>query len=69
MATGQDAARSFNGLPTASGNNGPRQLASKPANIVDLTTLQNASHVLHDQFLKDSQIIPDLGDTLSARVL
>ncbi|KAJ6604576.1 nucleoporin [Mycena vulgaris] len=33
---------------------------------VDLSALQNASRVLHDQFAKDAQIIPDLGDTLTA---
>ncbi|KAJ7492694.1 nucleoporin [Mycena latifolia] len=33
---------------------------------VDLATLQNASRVLQDQFAKDAQIIPDLGDTLTA---
>ncbi|KAJ7103618.1 nucleoporin [Mycena belliarum] len=33
---------------------------------VDLSALQNASRVLQDQFAKDAQIIPDLGDTLTA---
>ncbi|KAJ7487525.1 nucleoporin [Mycena galericulata] len=33
---------------------------------VDLNSLQNASRVLLDQFAKDAQIIPDLGDTLTA---
>ncbi|KAJ7092652.1 nucleoporin [Mycena epipterygia] len=33
---------------------------------VDLAALQNASRVLLDQFAKDAQIIPDLGDTLTA---
>lgn len=40
------------------------QTASKPSAIVDLNSLQSASRVLHDQFLKDSQIIPDLGELL-----
>ncbi|KAF5385502.1 hypothetical protein D9757_005350 [Collybiopsis confluens] len=31
---------------------------------VDLLALQNASKVLEDQFTKDSQAIPDVGDTL-----
>ncbi|KIK70905.1 hypothetical protein GYMLUDRAFT_32985 [Collybiopsis luxurians FD-317 M1] len=31
---------------------------------IDLLTLQNASKVLEEQFTKDSQAIPDLGDTL-----
>ncbi|KAJ7932473.1 nucleoporin [Mycena leptocephala] len=33
---------------------------------VDLTALQNASTVLNNQFTKDAQVIPDLGDTLTA---
>ncbi|KAJ6575033.1 nucleoporin [Mycena capillaripes] len=33
---------------------------------VDLTGLQNAANVLNSQFTKDAQIIPDLGDTLTA---
>jgi nuclear pore complex protein Nup155 len=32
-----------------------------------LTALQNASTVLNNQFTKDAQVIPDLGDTLTAR--
>ncbi|KAL4070880.1 nucleoporin, partial [Scleroderma citrinum] len=41
-------------------------LGQKPSPIVDLSSLQSASRVLHDQFLKDSQIIPDLGELLLA---
>ncbi|KAG6332506.1 hypothetical protein ID866_6583 [Astraeus odoratus] len=40
------------------------QLPSKPTPIVDLASLQSASRVLHDQFVKDSQIIPDVGELL-----
>ncbi|KAJ6621663.1 nucleoporin [Mycena sp. CBHHK59/15] len=40
----------------------PRQIPAP----VDLVALQNASRVLQDQFAKDGQIIPDLGDTLTA---
>ncbi|KAJ2920291.1 hypothetical protein MD484_g125, partial [Candolleomyces efflorescens] len=36
----------------------------KPA-PVDLTALQSASRVLHDQLAKDAQVIPDLGETIS----
>ncbi|KAF9462165.1 nucleoporin [Collybia nuda] len=32
---------------------------------VDLPALQNASRVIQDQLVKDSQIIPELGDTLT----
>ncbi|KAF8647929.1 hypothetical protein AX16_006461 [Volvariella volvacea WC 439] len=39
--------------------------SSKPPHA-DLQALQNASRVLQDQFLKDAQIIPDLGDALAA---
>jgi hypothetical protein len=41
------------------------QQPPRPAPVVDLDVLQNASRVLQDQFVKDSQIIPDLGDTLN----
>ncbi|KAJ7225588.1 nucleoporin [Mycena pura] len=43
-------------------------MATAPRQIpvaVDLAALQNASNVLNAQFTKDSQSIPDLGDTLS----
>jgi len=33
---------------------------------VDLPALQNASKVIQEQFVKDSQIIPDLGETTTA---
>ncbi|KAF9244625.1 nucleoporin [Melanogaster broomeanus] len=42
------------------------QLQSRPSPVVDLSGLQSASRVLHDQFLKDSQIVPDIGDLLMA---
>ncbi|KAF8922648.1 nucleoporin [Mucidula mucida] len=38
-----------------------------PANVPDLTVLQNASRVLHEQFASDAQIIPDLGETLNTQ--
>jgi nuclear pore complex protein Nup155 len=31
----------------------------------DLSALQSASRILHAQFLKDAQAVPDLGDMLS----
>jgi hypothetical protein len=40
---------------------------NKPAPIVDLPALQSASHVLQDQFTRDAQSVPDLGDTFSTR--
>ena len=41
-------------------------MAPKPATL-DLPALQAASRVLQDQFVKDAQIIPDLGELLSIR--
>ncbi|KAF9568469.1 nucleoporin [Agrocybe pediades] len=38
---------------------------SKPVSV-DLPALQNASRILLEQFTKDAQIIPDLGETLTA---
>lgn len=38
----------------------------KPA-IVDVSALQTTSRLLNEQFTKDAQIIPDMGDSLSAR--
>jgi len=67
----QNPARSFSGLPTNFEDNAiirqPRPTDKQPT-PVDLPALQNASRVLHDQLLKDSQIIPDLGDILSTRM-
>ncbi|EEB91302.1 hypothetical protein MPER_10359, partial [Moniliophthora perniciosa FA553] len=47
---------------------GPQKNSSpeKPA-AVDLVVLQSASTVLQEQFTKDAQIIPDLGDTLTGQ--
>lgn len=39
----------------------------RPASALDLPGLQSASRVLHDQFMKDAQIIPDIGDMLTTR--
>ncbi|KAI0639300.1 nucleoporin [Trametes polyzona] len=41
------------------------QTASKPVPVLDLPALQAASRVLHEQLVKDSQIIPDLGDMIA----
>ncbi|KAF9270147.1 nucleoporin [Marasmius fiardii PR-910] len=41
-------------------------ITEKPAPI-DIAVLQSASTVLHEQFTKDAQIIPDLGDTLTGQ--
>ncbi|KAJ7634229.1 nucleoporin [Mycena polygramma] len=42
-------------------------MATRPIPVpVDLSALQNASNLLNDKFAKDAQIVPDLGDTLTA---
>lgn len=46
---------------------GPSNISIKQGQQpVDLRALQNASRVLQDQFAKDAQIIPDLGELLAA---
>lgn len=45
------------------------QPQARPASVLDLPGLQSASRVLHDQFMKDAQIIPDIGDMLTTRKL
>jgi len=61
---------SFAGLNRSVSTNGisARQVLPAKPTPVDLPALQSASRVLQDQFVKDAQIIPDLGDTLTARV-
>ncbi|KIJ68529.1 hypothetical protein HYDPIDRAFT_82110 [Hydnomerulius pinastri MD-312] len=57
-------------LPSNSANGSafrPNQIQSRPTQVVDLPGLQSASRVLHDQLVKDSQIIPDIGEMLMAR--
>lgn len=39
-------------------------MSSEKVPPIDLSVLQNASKVLEEQFTKDSQAIPELGDTL-----
>ncbi|KAG2150078.1 nucleoporin [Suillus cothurnatus] len=41
------------------------QIQARPPSALDLPGLQSASRVLHDQFMKDAQIIPDIGDMLT----
>ena len=45
------------------------QPQARPVSVLDLPGLQSASRVLHDQFMKDAQIIPDIGDMLTTRKL
>ncbi|KII93895.1 hypothetical protein PLICRDRAFT_36114 [Plicaturopsis crispa FD-325 SS-3] len=63
------AAFRVSGLHNSLSNNAStsRQVAaaSKPAPVVDLPALQSASRVLQDQFVKDAQSVPDLGETLT----
>ena len=46
-------------------NAAPRKVA--PVQPVDLASLQNASQVLNEQFVKDAQAVPDVGETFSIR--
>ncbi|OCH96059.1 nucleoporin [Obba rivulosa] len=66
MATFHGFSQSTSG-PTASVNGKSKlmQGAPKPVPVLDLPALQNASHVLQEQFTKDAQAIPDLGEMLS----
>ncbi|KAG7450597.1 nucleoporin [Guyanagaster necrorhizus] len=41
--------------------------SSLPTGPVDITVLQSATRVLHEQFATDIQIIPDLGETLNTQ--
>ncbi|RPD63049.1 nucleoporin [Lentinus tigrinus ALCF2SS1-6] len=62
------ASTSTSGPLIASVNGGKlrqTQAASKPAPVLDLPALQAASRVLQEQLVKDSQIVPDLGDMIS----
>ncbi|KAI0068445.1 nucleoporin [Artomyces pyxidatus] len=57
---GLQASTSSNGFPT-------RQLPPPPKAVptLDLPALQSASRVLQEQFAKDAQTIPDIGDMLT----
>lgn len=44
-------------------------LSSEKAPPIDLSVLQNASKLVEEQFTKDSQAIPELGDTLRELLL
>jgi nuclear pore complex protein Nup155 len=62
MASPFAASSSINPQNTTS----TRQVPGSKHTLVDLPALQNASHILLEQLSKDAQIIPDLGETLSA---
>ncbi len=61
------ASSSTSPLPANVPGTPTRYLTSKYLRLTDLTVLQNASRVLHEQFASDAQIIPDLGETLNTR--
>lgn len=69
MASASFSSHSFGGLNNsfnpASTSNHQAQPKVSP---VDLPALQNASRVLLNQFSKDFQIIPDIGETLTTRM-
>ncbi|OSD03533.1 nucleoporin [Trametes coccinea BRFM310] len=70
MAAQPNLASSSSSGPLLASVNGSKlrqtQAASKPAPVLDLPALQAASRVLQDQLVKDSQVIPDLGEMISA---
>jgi len=51
---------------TQDNDNTIRQASGSKPGSVDLPALQNASRILLEQLTKDAQIIPDLGETLTA---
>ncbi|EMD42139.1 hypothetical protein CERSUDRAFT_90739 [Gelatoporia subvermispora B] len=66
MATFHDFSRSTNGLHgSVNGKGRSVQPPTKAIPVLDLPALQNASQVLQEQFTKDAQVIPDLGEMLS----
>lgn len=70
MTTIHALSQSTSGLNASiNGRGRPAQGAQKPAPVLDLPALQNASRVLHDQLTKDAQVIPDLGEMMSIRTL
>lgn len=52
----------------ASGSSRARTAAPRPPPL-DLPALQHASRALQEQFIKDVQSVPDLGDMLTIRML
>lgn len=46
------------------GLSSPSQVSNKPASV-SLATLEKANRVLQDQFIKDAQMVPELGETLT----
>ncbi|KAH7883515.1 nucleoporin [Phlebopus sp. FC_14] len=44
----------------------PHPAQSRASSVLDLASLQTASRLLHDQFVKDAQVIPDIGEMLMA---
>ncbi|KAI0662717.1 nucleoporin [Cubamyces menziesii] len=69
MAAQPNLASSSSAGPLLGSVNGSKlrqtQAASKPAPVLDLPALQAASQVLQEQLVKDSQIVPDLGELIS----
>ena len=68
MAAQPNLASSSSAGPLLGSVNGSKlrqtQAASKPAPVLDLPALQAASQVLQEQLVKDSQIVPDLGELI-----
>jgi nuclear pore complex protein Nup155 len=66
LAQGQVSSTStgHNITPVATQNG---QLTAEKSTPVDIPALQSASRLLNEQFTKDAQIVPDLGDSLATR--
>lgn len=62
----------FGALHASTSSNGflarPQPPPPKAFPQLDLAALQSASRVLHDQFIKDAQSVPDLADMLTIRM-
>jgi hypothetical protein len=68
LAQGQvSSASASRGILPAITQNG--QLAAEKSTPVDIPALQSTSRLLNEQFTKDAQIVPDLGDSLATRGL
>lgn len=55
--------------PSTNGRFGQSRPIQEAPPALDLSALQTASQVLHEQFLKDAQAVPELTDMLSIRTL
>ena len=66
------SSRPFGGIQTSLNSpqehSASRAKASSSKSTLDLPALQAASRVVHEQLIKDTHIVPDLGNLLNYRV-